>query len=184
MQKQDIVHLVQEDTRMMHILRIAKSLALPDWCICAGFVRSKVWNQLHGFKETRCADVDVVYFDPSYTDESSEKQYEQRLNEQDASIPWSVKNQARMHSKNGHEPYTSTADGLSNFPEMCTAIGVYLNARDEVTVVAPYGVDDLVNLIVRPTPFFESGDRRNIYRQRIEVKKWDTTWPHLRIEYP
>nr|WP_255524604.1 nucleotidyltransferase family protein [Alicyclobacillus sp. SO9] len=30
----------------------------------------------------------------------------------DSSVPWSVKNQARMHIKNGHNPYTSTADGL------------------------------------------------------------------------
>lgn len=184
MQQQDIVNLIRADIRMMQILRIVKSLDLPDWCICAGFVRSKVWDSLHGFKDTSLPDVDVVYFDPNHTNESIEKEYEQRLRELNSSVPWSVKNQARMHTRNGHIPYTSTADGLSNFTEVCTAIGVYLNSNDEVTLVAPYGVDDLVNLIVRPTPLFTSIEKRNIYIQRIATKKWEVTWHRLRIIHP
>lgn len=181
LQQQDIVNLIREDERMMQILRIVESLALPDWCVCAGFVRSKVWDYLHGFKETRLPDVDVVYFDPNNTDESIEKEFERSLRKWDSSVPWSVKNQARMHTKNGLVPYTSTADGLSNFPEVCTAIGVYLNSNGEVTIIAPYGVEDLVNLIVRPTPFFTSEDKRNIYEQRITVKKWEAKWHRLCI---
>ncbi|WP_374992117.1 nucleotidyltransferase family protein [Paenibacillus sp. LHD-38] len=138
--------------------------------MCAGFVRSKVWDYLHGFEETRLPDVDVVYFDPEHTDESIEKEYERSLKKINSSVPWSVKNQARMHTKNGHVPYTSTADGLSNYPEVCTAIGVYLNSNGEVVLVAPYGVEDLVNLIVRPTPYFTSKDKRTIYEQRITEK--------------
>ncbi|TVY09023.1 nucleotidyltransferase family protein [Paenibacillus cremeus] len=164
---------------MMHVLRIVESLGLPDWCVCAGFVRSKVWDSLHGFKKTRLPDVDVVYFDPDYTDESIEKEYERILKELDASVPWSVKNQARMHIKSGQAPYTSTAEGLANFTEVCTAIGVYVDSNGDVTLVAPYGVDDLVNLIVRPTPFFTSEDKRTIYEQRIAAKNWKATWHRL-----
>ena len=36
---------------MMDLLKGAKSLNLPDWWICAGFVRSKIWDVLHGFDE-------------------------------------------------------------------------------------------------------------------------------------
>jgi hypothetical protein len=184
LQQQDIEKLIRDDARMMHILRIVKTLGLPDWCVCAGFVRSKVWDYLHGLKETRLPDVDVVYFDPRFTDESTEKEYEQSLRELDPSVPWSVKNQARMHTKNGHAPYTSTADGLSNFPEVCTAIGVYISSNDEVILVAPYGVDDLVNLIVRPTPFFMAEDRRKIYEERLIAKKWEATWNRLHVVHP
>ncbi len=181
MLQQDIVNLIRDDERTMNILRIVKSLGLPDWCVCAGFVRSKVWDYLHGFKETRLPDVDVVYFDAESTDESTEKEYERILRELDLSVPWSVKNQARIHIKSGHVPYTSTADGLAHFPEVCTAIGVYLNSNGEVTLVAPYGVENLIKLIVRPTPFFTSGDKLTIYEQRITSKKWEATWHRLHV---
>jgi hypothetical protein len=181
LQQQDIVNLIRKDERMIQILRIVESLGLPDWCVCAGFVRSKVWDYLHGFEETHLPDVDVVYFDPNNTDESIEKELERSLKELDSSVPWSVKNQARMHIKSGHAPYSSTADGLSHFPEVCTAIGVYLNSNGEVTICAPYGVEDMVNLIVRPTPFFMTGEKRTIYEQRTNAKKWEDKWHRLRI---
>ncbi|WP_424767899.1 nucleotidyltransferase family protein [Paenibacillus sp. sgz302251] len=183
MLQQDIVNLIKVDERMMNILRTVGTLGLPDWCVCAGFVRSKVWDYLQGLQETRLPDVDVVYFDAESTDESMEKEYERILIDLDSSVPWSVKNQARMHTKSGHAPYTSTADGLSHFPEVCTAIGVYLNSNGEVNLVAPYGVEDLIKLIVRPTPFFTSGDKLTIYKQRIASKKWGATWNRLHIAY-
>jgi len=181
LQEQDVIELIRDYARMMHILRIVESLGLPDWCVCAGFVRSRVWDFLHGFTETRLPDVDVVYCDQDYIYESIEKQYERSLWQLDCSVPWSVKNQARMHTKNGHAPYTSTADGLANFPEVCTAIGVYLNSDGDLALVAPYGFNDWGNLFVRSIPFFKSGDRRSIYEQRISTKKWEATWHRLRI---
>ncbi len=182
--EQDIIDLIISDDWMMHVLRIVQSLCLPDWCVCAGFIRSKVWDHLHGFARTCLSDVDVAYFDANQADESAEKEHEEILKKLDASTPWSVKNQARMHTKNGHVPYISTADGLSNFPEVCTAIGAYLNADGQVKLVAPYGVDDLVNLLVRPTPFFISLNRREIYEQRVATKGWNVRWHQLRILHP
>lgn len=182
MRERDIVALISNDAWMMHVLRLARSLELPDWCVCAGFVRTKVWDYLHGFDSpTPLSDVDVVYFDPRQTSETIEKEYEQILAERDPDIPWSVKNQARMHTKNGHAPYVSTSDALAKFPEVCTAIGVYLDADDQVKLVAPYGISDLVNLIVRPTPFFASADKRKVYEQRMDSKKWQKTWHRLTI---
>lgn len=178
------MRLIISDDWMMHVLHTTRSLGLPDWCVCAGFIRSKVWDHLHGFERTRLPDVDMVYFDPNHINESAEKEYERILLGLDASVPWSVKNQARMHTKNEHVPYTSTADGLSNFPEVCTAIGAYLDLNGQVKLVAPYGVDDLVNLIVRPTPFFISQDKRDIYEQRITSKGWNARWHRLQIIYP
>ena len=181
LQEKDLIALIQEDVAMMNILRQVQSLGLPDWCICAGFVRSKVWDYLHGFASTRWSDVDVVYFDRDHKEELREKQYEQWLRQQDPYVPWSVKNQARMHIKNGHVPYTSTADGLDNFPEVCTAIGVRMLLHGDVELLAPYGIDDLVNLLVRPTPFFMSDEKRGIYEERMAAKKWEATWPRLHI---
>jgi len=38
--EEDILKLISEDDWMMDILITVKSLNLPDWWVCAGFVRS------------------------------------------------------------------------------------------------------------------------------------------------
>src|SRR4051794_6975365 len=88
----DIIALVQEDKWMMELLKCAQSLKLPDWWICAGFVRSKVWDELHGFEErTSIPDIDVIYYDQSNVEESVEKNHEESLNRLLPTVPWSVK---------------------------------------------------------------------------------------------
>lgn len=63
--KEDIIDVIREDSWMMEILRVARTLNLPDWWVCAGFVRSKIWDVLHGFSvRTPLQDVDVIYYDP------------------------------------------------------------------------------------------------------------------------
>jgi hypothetical protein len=182
MTEQDIITLISDDEWMMHVLRLVRSLELPDWCVCAGFVRTKVWDYLHGLDSpTPLSDVDVVYFDPNHASETTEKEYEKILSEWDSSIPWSVKNQARMHTKNGHAPYVSTSDALANFTEVCTAVGAYLDSDDQVKLIAPYGISDLVNLIVRPTPFFATTDKREVFERRVDSKRWRLTWYRLKI---
>lgn len=42
--EEKIFELITEDQWMMNILKAAKSLNLPDWWICAGFVCSKIWE--------------------------------------------------------------------------------------------------------------------------------------------
>lgn len=71
--KEDILQIIQEDVWMMAILRAAQTLHLSDWWVCAGFVRSKIWDTLHHVKDrTPLADVDVIYFDPERIDEQEE----------------------------------------------------------------------------------------------------------------
>ena len=180
-----VIDLISNDVSMMSILRIVKSLNLPDWCVCAGFVRSKVWDYLHGFHTpTPLPDIDVVYFDPENVNEVIEKDYEEALKQLDGLLPWSVKNQARMHQKNGNAAYLSMADGLAHFPEVCTAIGVYLDASDAVRLVAPYGIDDLLHLVVHPTPFYATEDKKALYEHRVQAKNWFARWPRLTIHHP
>lgn len=79
--EEDIINIIEEDNRIMNILKAAKSLELPDWWICAGFVRSKIWDTLHDFSErTEDPDVDVIYFDETNTDEFTEKKVGSEIN--------------------------------------------------------------------------------------------------------
>ena len=126
--EKDILTLIQQDIWMMNLLNAVSSLNLPDWWICAGFVRAKIWDELHGFDErTPTPDIDVIYYDPSTIDEKVEKKYEKALIELLPTIPWSIKNQARMHIANNSPPYSSAADAISKFPETATALGVKLD---------------------------------------------------------
>jgi uncharacterized protein len=176
--EQDILQAIQSDKNMMNILHAAQTLELPDWWICAGFVRSKIWDVLHGFEQpTPIDDVDVVYFDSSNLDESIEKEYERRLQQLLPAVPWSVKNEARMHLINKLEPYTSTVDAISKFPETVTALGIKLNADGNLLLTSPHGLEDVLNLTVRPTPFFKvSEERLKIYTERLKKKRWKDKW--------
>ncbi len=181
--EREIIALIQEDKWMMELLKSAKSLKLPDWWICAGFVRSKIWDVLHGFDErTTIPDIDVIYYDRTNSEKSMEKEYEEALKRLLPTIPWSVKNQARMHSVNNVSPYTSSIDAISRFPETATALGVKLDDRDNVILTAPHGIDDVVNLRVKPTPYFcEQKEQMKIYEERIREKNWRAVWDKVEI---
>ncbi len=167
----------------MEILRTARTLNLPDWWICAGFIRSKIWDVLHDFNErTPISDIDVIYFDPANMNVSEEKIFEGKLKSLKQNIPWSVKNEARMHVKSNMPPYASATDAISKFPETATALGVRLDEHDNVILIAPCGTRDVVNLEVKPTQYFiESKERMEIYNERIAKKNWSKTWGKVKI---
>jgi len=179
----EIIDLIQEDKWMMELLKSAQTLKLPDWWICAGFVRSKIWDVQHGFeKRTMIPDIDVIYYDRTNIGKSMEKEHEEALKRLLPTIPWSVKNQARMHSVNNVLPYISSVDAISKFPETATALGVKLGETDNVILTAPYGIEDVVNLRVEPTPYFcENIDRMKIYEERIRKKNWQVVWSKVEI---
>ena len=179
----DIIRIIEKDDWMMNILHIAKSLHLPDWWVCAGFVRSKIWDTLHEYQErTPLPDIDVIYYDSTDVSVNKEKELETRLKLFDPTIPWSVKNQARMHDKNNVPPYTSSVDAMSKFPETVTALGVALDIEGNLMLAAPCGIHDVIHLEVRPTAYFkETKERMQIYKNRILNKKWSMKWPKLKI---
>lgn len=178
-----IISLIEKDQVMMDVLKAVKQLHLPDWWVCAGFIRTKVWDTLHGFPSpTILPDVDVVYFDLENVSEELEKELESQLHTLMPGIPWSVKNQARMHVVNNQAPYISTIDAISKFPETATAIGASLDTDDNVTLTVPWGVEDLWNMEIRPTPDFESGGELSaIYDKRLRDKRWIEKWPLVKV---
>jgi len=176
----DIVLLIEKDPWMMDILRAVKSLGLPDWWIGAGFVRNKVWDHLNAYKHrTPLGDIDVIYFDRENTNEQKEKELEKKLKEIASNLPWSVKNQARMHLVNSCEAYQSSTDALSKWPETATSIAIKLDERNKIITNFPHGIADLINLRVRPTPNFMS--KKEIYENRLRKKDWPSKWPTLDI---
>jgi len=164
---------------MIGVLRTAEILNLPDWVIGAGFVRNKVWDHLHGYSKPKVdtADIDLVYFDPDGNDEEADQKLSQKL-KNDTGIDWEIVNQVYAHKWNNLPPYTSSENAISQWPETATGIGVKIESG-ELKLIAPHGIDDLVNLIVRPSPRFLDGLAR--VKERAKKKQWFEKWPKLQF---
>jgi len=179
MTEAEILSLIKNDKWMMSVLKIASELNLPDWAIGAGFVRNKVWDYLHGYSKLKVDtnDIDLVYYDPFGNDEEADKELSEKLKKR-TGMEWEVVNEVYAHKWNNLPPYKSTEDALLQWPETATGIGVTIK-NDKLRLVAPRGIDDLINLIIRPSPRFIDGIEK--VRQRAKKKGWLTKWPKLKI---
>jgi len=157
----DTLALIKQDPWMMNIIQIASSLDLPDWAIGAGFVRNKVWDHLSGNqrKTVDTKDIDLVYFDPKGNDEEADEKLSAEL-QRKTGVMWEVVNQHYAHKWNKLQPYVSTEDAISQWPETVTAIGVTLGKDDQLKLIAPYGIEDLISFNVRMSPKFKGGIER------------------------
>lgn len=172
----DIVSLIAGCRRLMGLLGAVESLDLPDGWIGAGAIRNRVWDHLHGRTKAGETDVDVVYFDPSDLSQCRERELEFCLRDMMPDADWQVRNQARMHLGNGDRAYRDTADALCHWPETATAVAARLR-HGRVDLLAPLGLDDLLGLVVRPTPAFRN--KADIFAARQKAKNWRARWPRL-----
>jgi hypothetical protein len=173
--------LMASDQPRMRILRIVRGLGLPDCWVAAGFVRNRVWDHLHQYpKSPLPTDIDVIWYSKQQAASELDVALETDLRSKDHALAWSVKNQARMHQRNADEPYGSAVDAMRYWPETATAIGVRLNEQGVIEVAAPFGLTDLFELVVQPTERFLK-EKYPVYIDRIHAKKWQTTWPCLKV---
>lgn len=175
--------ILSDDPLRMKALSAVRALELNDSWIGAGFVRDAVWNHLHGYEPGPVlGDVDVVWFGHEHCCPDHDSYLESKLKQQLPSLVWSVKNQARMHQRNGDRPYTSTENALLHWPETATAVAVRLGGNG-LDIIAPYGLSDLFELLLRPTPTFER-DKFNAFEQRVTTKSWLERYPGLQLIVP
>jgi hypothetical protein len=175
-----VAAFIEQQAEMMRLLRLVAELRLADCWIGGGFIRDAVWDALHD-RMPDCArlnDVDVVFFDRCKSTATHDQEIECELGIRCPNVPWSVKNQARMHIRNRVLPYPDISGAIARWPETATAVAARLD-NGRVTLLAPHGVGDLVNLIVRPTPAFVS--RRDEVAVRVASKNWQARWPKLTI---
>ena len=175
--------LLRADRQRMAVLRALRDLRLPDGAVGAGFVRSAVWDAAHGFvRPTPLPDLDILFFDARDRSRNREGAIEQALARRLPGLPFSARNQARMHRRNGDAPYRDTAHALRFWLETATCVAVRLTRRGAIDVIAPYGLDDLLALRSRPTP---AGRRKpDQYTARMTARNWPATWPKVNIDMP
>jgi uncharacterized protein len=166
------------------LLERVPSLELSGWYLGAGCITQTVWNALHGFDPTfGIKDYDLVYFDPSDLTIEAEHDAERRANRivADLAVTVDVTNEARVHlwyeERFGHPiaPYDSMEAAIVTWPTTASSIGVRRTGA-ALEVCAPFGLDDLLAMIVRP-------NKRLVSREVYEAKaaRWTTTWPRLTV---
>ncbi|HEX7064014.1 MAG TPA: nucleotidyltransferase family protein [Bacillales bacterium] len=174
-----LINMIENDRQMMKALQCVQELGLPEGCISAGMIRNFIWDAKHGYEQrTPLNDIDVLYYDPYDIREETEKAYERQLRGKAPGLPWSVKNEARMHLRNGDEPYASVEDAMKHWAETATAVAVRLQGRGELIVSAPFGLKDLFGLILRQGPYVAD---ETAFERRCAEKRWLALWPKLRL---
>jgi len=154
--------VVRATPSLMHVLAKARDLALPDWLIFSGAIYQPVLNHLTGRDpDYGIKDYDLGYFDPSDTSYEAEDVVIRRV--ADAFAPpfremVEVRNQARVHLwfedkfREAYAPLTSSAEALSRFTTTAFSVGARLEPDDTLTILAPFGLEDLFALRLRPNP--------------------------------
>lgn len=175
--RNELIEIIAKDEMLIETLTIVKNLKLKDSWVGAGRIRNKVWDVLHGKQNLHFNDIDVVFFDPIDSSQRQEKEMEQKLAEINPKVRWSVKNQARMHLRNAHQPYSNTENAVSYWPETATAVAARLDLNDKIEILAPYGLNDLFHLIVSPTPNFDV----LVFQKRVQEKQWEKQWKNLKF---
>jgi hypothetical protein len=175
---------LRENGALWECLGRVAALNLPSWYLAAGCIAQTVWNSAHAKAPgSDIVDYDLVYYDSVDLSEESETAVEReaKLLVADLPVKLDVKNQARVHlwypKCFGYaiQPYLSTEDAIGTWPTTATAVGVRPGGR-ELQVVAPFGLDDLFNLVVRANRVQITPE---IYEQK--VVRWIARWPSLTV---
>jgi hypothetical protein len=162
--EQRLVEIIRATPTTWHVLRTVRELDLPDWMIFSGAVYQPVFNHLTGRDLTYgIKDYDVAYHDDSDTSYEAEDVVIQRVAaafEPPLRDLVEVRNQARVHlwfekkfgADEPYPPLEDSAAALKRFVATAFCVGVRLDENDVLRVWAPFGLEDLFALRLRPNP--------------------------------
>mgnify|MGYP001325957163 CR=1 FL=1 len=157
--RQTFERIVRADPDLMRLLAAARSERLPQWRLVAGCLYQTVWNVLTGrLPRTGIKDYDLIYFDASDLSWEAEDRVIARIAAATCGFPGpvEVRNQARVHlwfeRRFGHAypPLACADEALERYASIVHAGGVRLEDDDRLDIVAPFGLDDLFAMIIRP----------------------------------
>ncbi len=185
-QKSRLEAILRATPQLMQVMETARTLDLPDWLIFSGAIYQPVWNHLTGRPaDYGLKDYDLGYFDPadtSYEGEDAVIRLVASAFDEPLSSMVEVRNQARVHlwfEGKFREPYVplpNSAEALTRFVAPAFAVGARLETDGSMTIVAPFGLDDLFDMVLRPNP------------SRPRAAGWAKTvasalarWPELRV---
>jgi hypothetical protein len=159
---------------------------MRDWRLVSGAVYGTIFNSLTGRPpDYGIKDYDICYFDDDISWEAEDiwiKRVDASLDEDLRSLA-EVRNQARVHlwfeSKFG-APYSAlknTDESLERYLCYAHAVAIRLEADDEISICAPFGLDDIFGMVLRPNPKNFAPER--FMEKSLSIQK---RWPEVKIK--
>lgn len=176
-----LIDIVRADPMLMQVLTTVRGLDLPDWRLFSGAVYQGVWNAQTGRPVGYgVKDYDIGYFDPDTSWDAEDVFIKRVAAAFDAPLSSlvEVRNQARVHLWFGehfnepYEPLTRTDEALGRFVAPTFAVGVRLEAEGAISVAAPFGLQDVFDMVIRPNP------------NRPRATGWDKVIASARARWP
>jgi hypothetical protein len=180
------IAIIRADPGLMRLLERLRMLDLPQWRLVAGCLYQTVWNALTDRpRGTGIKDYDVIYFDADDLSWEAEDAVIQRVAAvtRDCVGPVQVRNQARVHlwfaDRFGcnYPQLRCAEESLRYYASFVHAVGVRLTADDHLDVAAPFGLDDVFAMRIRPN---HALDNAVSHTDKAAMAK--ATWPQVVIE--
>jgi hypothetical protein len=174
--------IIRAHPYLTEALHAARDVAAPDWLVSAGAIRDAVWDACHERPPVPPRDVDLSYFDPGDLSPERDRAVGEALRARAPGLSWDAANQAAVHlwypDRFGIEvePFGCSADAVATFPETASCVGVRLLEDDDLLVVAPLGLADLLDGVCRHNP---ARAPESVFRRRVAEKGWRERWPRL-----
>ena len=183
--KDEFKKIVYSNDWFMEVLQTVRKCNPPNWYVGAGVIRNIVWDHLHHYNyQTPVKDIDVAFFDENDLRPERDQEVQNQLQAIQPEILWEATNQASVHL--WFENYfgypvsslKSSEEAIATWPETVTCIGVRLLDNDSLKIEAPFGFDDLFNMILRRNPSRLTID---LFRKRYQEKQIMKKWPKVKI---
>jgi hypothetical protein len=178
--------IIRADPDLMRLLERLLAIGLPQWRLVAGCLYQTVWNVLTDQpRGTGIKDYDVIYYDADDLSWAAEDGVIRRVTAatRDCVGPVEVRNQARVHlwfaDRFGcNYPQLRYADeSLRYYASLVHAVGVRLADDDRLDVAAPFGLDDIFAMRIRPNHALDNAASHTGKAARAKA-----IWPQVVIE--
>lgn len=182
-QRRRLAEIIRNDPDLMYLLAAARELELPQWRIVGGCLYQTVWNVLtHRAARTGIKDYDLIYFDDRDLSWEAEGLVMQQVSLRMTKLPApiDVRNQARVHlwfkDRFGadYKALQCADEGLARYASVVHAVGVRLDQDDSLDIVAPFGLDDLFNMVIRRNPALD-----NTASHETKAARAKLVWPEV-----
>jgi len=181
----ELERIVRADARLMQLLKVGRDVNLPQWRLVAGCIYQTVWNSLTDRPPaTGINDYDLIYFDGRDLSKEAENAVELQVREflPDLPAPVEVRNQARVHLwfedyfGIPYAPLSCADEAIDRYASKTHAVGIRLTEDGLLDVYAPFGLEDIFAMIIRPNyalPNRPTHDRKGGRAKEI--------WPELKV---
>lgn len=155
-----------------------------NWYLTVGCVSQSVWNYLCGRDIVDgIKDYDLIYYDNKDISKEGEIKQQERIKRHFLTLPIEIEviNEARVHLwfeqdfGKKIDQLKSCEDAINGWPTTASAIGIN-KINGKVNVYAPYGLNDLFGMVIRPNKPFVI---RWAYEKKVE--RWTKNWPNLKV---